>query len=116
MSNQTPRINASEVNSTQHSVFRIIAKVIDQVQPTELVVQSPSGNGELITLPPVKLSQGSNIDVGSWYEFVCRTVDTGDVGLVALDSVKCELKEGEEMSIAGIVALQQLSSKFPDLY
>lgn len=70
----------------------------------------------MITLSQVKLSQGSNIEVGSWYEFVCRNVDTGDIGLMVLDSVKCELKEGEEISVSGIVALQQLSGKFPDLY
>lgn len=116
MSNQTPRIDPSEINSTQHSVFRIIAKVIDQPQPNELIIQSPSTNSEMITLSQVKLSQGSNLEIESWYELVCRSVDTGDAGLMVLDSVKCELKDGEDISITGIVALQQLSSKFPDLY
>lgn len=116
MSNQTPRIDPSQISNTQHSVFRIIAKVLDQPQPKELILQSPTTNGEMITLSQVKLSQGSNIEVGSWYEFVCRNVDTGDIGLMVLDSVKCELKEGEEISVSGIVALQQLSGKFPDLY
>lgn len=116
MSNQTPRIDPSQVSNTEHAVFRIIGKVIDQPQPTALVVQSPATNGEMLTLSQVKLSQGSNIEVGSWYEFVCRSVDTGDVGLMVLDSVKCELKEGEDISVSGVVALQQLSAKFPDLY
>ena len=119
---QTPRIDpatiASGTSSASVSLFRLIAQVAAQPTETTLVLKSPSGpSKELITLNNVRLTAASRqYDTGKWYEFICRASDSGEVGFLVLDSVECVLREGEELSLDGVVALQQLSSKFPDIY
>lgn len=116
MATETPRIDPSELTTTDASVFRIIAQVKGQPTENTLVLASPSTNNEMITMNDVRVSMTKQFDVDSWYEFVCRSSDSGEVGFLVLDAVECVLGEGEEISIDGIVALQQLSKKFPEIY
>lgn len=119
MSSETPRLGPSEVSSTTAPVFRLIAQVVSQPSDSSLILRSPNDakTEEMITLNNVKVTDTSKTyESEKWYEFICRSSDSGDVGFLVLDSVECPLAEGETMSIAGIVALQNLSKRFPDLY
>ncbi|AAS52552.1 AEL133Cp [Eremothecium gossypii ATCC 10895] len=116
MSHQTPRLDPAQIASTNHSVFRLIAKVVAQPKQEEITIQSPTTNREMVTLGSVRVSQLTKFKVEQWYEFVCRASDSGDAGVFVLDSVELPLPSGEELSVDGVVALQQLCSKFPEMY
>ncbi|CCD23063.1 Rfa3p NDAI_0B00290 [Naumovozyma dairenensis CBS 421] len=117
MASETPRLDPTEIANSNASVFRIIAQVKSQPTESTLILSSPSKGNEMITLSNVRLSMTRTpFQIDSWYEFVCRANDTGDVGFLILDSVPCILKENESISIDGIVALQQLTKKFPEIY
>ena len=116
MASETPRIDPSEITSNTSPVFRIIAQVKSQPSENTLILASPTTGGEMITLDSVRVSMNKTFGVDSWYEFVCRSSDNGDVGFLVLDAVKCVLNENEEISVNGIIALQQLTKKFPEIY
>ena len=116
MSNQTPRVDPQYIAQLQSPVFRIIGKVVSQTGGQEIVITSPTTGGEMITLSNAKTAATNNFEIDNWYEFVCRSNDSGDAGFLVLDAVKCVLAPGEPLSVNGVVALQQLSSQFPELY
>lgn len=116
MSSETPRLDPREIAGNVSPVFRLIAQVKSQPTESTLVLSSPTEGDEMITLSNVRISLNKQFDVDGWYEFVCRSSDSGEVGFLVLDAVQCLLKENEEISIKGIVALQQLSQKFPEIY
>ncbi|SCV00934.1 LAMI_0G08240g1_1 [Lachancea mirantina] len=116
MSSQTPRVDPQQISQLNFPVFRLIGQVTSQPQQDQIIIASPTTGGEMVALTNVRTSNNSNYDIQGWYEFVCRTNDSGDAGFLVLDSVKCLLPQGEEMSVNGVVALQQLSGKFPELY
>ncbi|SCW03155.1 LAFE_0G04170g1_1 [Lachancea fermentati] len=116
MSSQTPRVDPQNIAQCNSPVFRIIGQVKSQPQQDQIIVASPTTGGEMVTLSNVRTSSNVNFEIGAWYEFVCRSNDSGDVGFLVLDSVKCVFPAGEEISVGGVVALQQLCSKFPELY
>ncbi|AET41408.1 Rfa3p Ecym_8114 [Eremothecium cymbalariae DBVPG len=116
MSHHTPRIDPTQVSSTSCSVFRLIGRVAAQPKQDEITIQSPTTNREMITLTSIRVSQLTKFSVDSWYEFVCRAKDSGDAGFFVLDSIKLPLPDGDELSVEGVVALQQLTSKFPEIY
>lgn len=116
MSSETPRIDPSEIAGSVHPVFRLIAQVKQQPTESTLVLASPTVGNEMMTLNDVRVSMNKQFQIGDWYEFVCRSSDSGEVGFLILDAVLCKFPEGEEISIDGVVALQQLAKKFPDIY
>lgn len=119
MSSETPRLNPTEISTSNASVFRLIAQVVSQPTESSLILKSPcdAKTGEMITLNNVKVTvTNKTYEVDQWYEFICRASDSGDVGFLVLDSVDCKLSENESISINGIIALQNLAKKFPDLY
>ena len=116
MSSETPRIDPSEVASSIYPVFRLIAQVKQQPTESTLILASPTVGNEMITLNNVRVSMNKQFQLGSWYEFVCRASDSGEVGFLILDAVLCKLQGDEDISIDGIVALQQLTKKFPEIY
>jgi len=119
MSSETPRLSPTEISNTTVSIFRLIAQVVSQPTSSTLILKSPSDakTEEMITLSNVKLTMADKTyETDQWYEFICRASDSGDVGFLVLDSVSCPLMENEQMSIIGVVALQNLAKRFPDLY
>lgn len=116
MASETPRIDPSEITSNTSPVFRIIAQVKSQPNESTLVLSSPTTGGEMISLNNVRVSMNRKFDEDSWYEFVCRSSDNGDVGFLVLDAVQCIFPENEAISVEGVVVLQQLSKKFPEIY
>ena len=119
MSSETPRLNPNEISNSTVSIFRLIAQVVSQPTQSSLILKSPvdAKTNEMITLNNIKLAvTDKTYEVDQWYEFICRASDSGDVGFLVLDSVNCPLQENEQMSIKGVVALQNLSKRFPDLY
>lgn len=115
MSTSTPRVDPQQIGQLSSPVFRIIGQVTAQPQPNQIIVASPTSGGEMVSLSNVQTSTSINYELQAWYEFVCRTNDSGDVGFMVLDSVKCVLPPGESMSVGGVVALQQLSNRFPEI-
>lgn len=116
MASETPRIDPREIAQNLHPVFRLIAQVKSHPSENRLVLSSPTDGGEMITLTNVRVSMNKQFESGSWHEFVCRSSDSGDTEFLVLDAVPCVLKENEQISIEGIVTLQQLSKKFPEIY
>ncbi|EDO18996.1 hypothetical protein Kpol_2002p67 [Vanderwaltozyma polyspora DSM 70294] len=116
MASETPRLDPREIAENVSPVFRLIAQVKSQPSESSLVLSSPSEGGEMITLSNVRVSMNREFDTDAWYEFVCRSSDSGEVGFLVLDAVPCILEENEQISIDGIVALQQLTKKFPEIY
>lgn len=116
MSYQTPRIDPQQISTSGLSMFRLIGKVISQSINNEITISSPTLNNKMIELTHVRVSQVANLVIEKWYEFVCRMNDSGDSGFLVLDAVECKLPPGEDISVDGIVALQQLTKKFPNLY
>ncbi|QLG75027.1 hypothetical protein HG535_0H03540 [Zygotorulaspora mrakii] len=116
MASETPRIDPCEVAHTQSPVFRIIAQVKGQPSESSLILSSPSEGNEMITLSDVKVSLNKHFEIDSWHEFICRSSDTGETGFLVLDSVPCILKENEQVSVDGIVALQRLAKQFPEIF
>lgn len=116
MASETPRLDPREIAQDHSPVFRIIAQVKSQPSESALVLCSPTEGGEMITLSNVRVSMNKQFEVDSWHEFVCRSSDSGDVGFLVLDAVPCILKENEQISVDGIVALQRLCKKFPEIY
>lgn len=115
MSHQTPRIDPTRIGSSNHSIFRLIGKVLSQPSRDDITIQSPTTANKMITLSSVRVSQSKNFKLDQWYEFVCRANDTGDAGFLVLDSLELPLRSGDQLSIEGVVALQQLSEKFPEV-
>lgn len=116
MSSETPRLDPSEISGTAHPVFRLIAQVKQQPTETSLILSSPTVGNEMLTLNDIRLTMNKQFQIGDWYEFICRANDNGEVGFMILDAVLCQLPDDEEISVDGIVALQQLSKKFPEIY
>ncbi|QLQ77951.1 hypothetical protein HG537_0A01980 [Torulaspora globosa] len=116
MASETPRIDPREISSNVSPVFRLIAQVKSQPTENTLVLGSPTDGGELVTLSNVRVSLNKQFETGSWHEFVCRSSDSGDVEFLVLDAVPCVLGDNEQISIDGVVALQQLTKKFPEIY
>ncbi|CAR23962.1 Replication factor A protein 3 [Lachancea thermotolerans] len=115
MATSTPRVDPQQIGQLSSPVFRIIGQVTAQPQPTQIIVASPTTGGEMISLTNVQTSSNVNYELQAWYELVCRANDFGDAGFLVLDSVKCVFPPGESISVAGVVALQQLSSKFTEI-
>ncbi|SCU96074.1 LAFA_0G04082g1_1 [Lachancea sp. 'fantastica'] len=115
MSSLTPRVDPQQLGQLSSPVFRIIGQVTAQPQRDQIIIASPTTGGEMVSLTNVRTSTSVNYELQEWYEFVCRSNDSGDVGFLVLDSVKCVFPPGETISIAGVVALQQLAPKFPEL-
>lgn len=116
MATKTPRLDPREITASEAPVFRIIAQVKAQPSENRLVIASPTEGGEMVTLSDVRVSMSKNFEVGSWQELICRSSDNGDVGFLVLDAVACPFKNGEDISIPGVVTLQTLSKKFPEIY
>lgn len=116
MASETPRLDPREITSSQVPVFRLIAQVKSQPSENKLVLASPTEGGEMVTLADVRVSMSKNFEVGSWQELVCRSSDNGDVGFLVLDAVACPFKTGEDISVEGVVALQNLCKRFPEIY
>ncbi|QLL30385.1 hypothetical protein HG536_0A02020 [Torulaspora globosa] len=116
MASETPRIDPREIAQNVCPVFRLIAQVKSQPTENTLVLSSPTDGGEMVTLTNVRVSLNKQFEAESWHEFVCRSSDSGDVEFLVLDAVPCVLKENEQISVDGIVALQQLCRKFPEIY
>ncbi|AMD20351.1 HDL393Cp [Eremothecium sinecaudum] len=116
MSHQTPRVDPSRIGTSNYSVFRLIGKVTAQPSQDEITIQSPTSNGGMITLSSVRVSQLTKFKIDVWYEFLCRANDTGDAGFLVLDVLELPLTDGEQLSIDGVVALQNLTEKFPEMY
>lgn len=116
MASETPRIDPREIAQNVCPVFRLIAQVKSQPTENTLVLGSPTDGGEMVTLSNVRVSLNKQFEPESWHEFVCRSSDSGDVEFLVLDAVPCVLKPNEQISVDGIVALQQLSRKFPEIY
>ncbi|CCH60367.1 hypothetical protein TBLA_0C05690 [Henningerozyma blattae CBS 6284] len=119
MASETPRIPATQINN-QPSVFRIIGKIKSQPNESTLILESPVGELnaiEMITINNVRITtMNQKFQIGKWYEFVCRSSDNGDSGFLVLDALECVLKENEDISVEGIVALQNLYGKFPEIF
>ncbi|CCE63428.1 hypothetical protein TPHA_0E03380 [Tetrapisispora phaffii CBS 4417] len=116
MASETPRLDPTEIKDNSFPVFRLIGLVTSQPTESALTLKSPTKDGEMISLTNIRVSMNKQFEVDAWYEFVCRSSDNGDIGFLILDAVKCILEENETISIDGIVALQQLSKKFPEIY
>lgn len=116
MASETPRIDPRQIAQNLHPVFRLVAQVSSQPSENTLVLSSPTDGGEMITLENVRVSMNKQFATGSWHEFVCRSSDSGDLEFLVLDAVPCVLRENEQISVEGIVTLQQLSQKFPEIY
>ncbi|CAI4044321.1 hypothetical protein SUVZ_10G0340 [Saccharomyces uvarum] len=122
MASETPRIDPTEISNINAPVFRIIAQIKSQPTESQLVLQSPTmsstdgGEIEMITLNNIRVSMNKTFEVDSWYEFVCRNNDDGELGFLILDAVLCKFKENEELSLHGAVALQRLCKKYPEIY
>ncbi|CCF58771.1 hypothetical protein KAFR_0F01740 [Kazachstania africana CBS 2517] len=117
MASETPRLDPREISQTHVPVFRLIAQIKSKSSDSILILNSPTVENEMITLDNVRVSSTSiNFEIDSWYEFVCRSSDDGETGFLVLDAVPCKLQEGENISINGIVQLQNLSKKFPEIY
>lgn len=114
MSNETPRIAPNNLVNGP-AVFRLIGQIDQQVNESAIIIKSYITPTEEIKIKNVKVNT-SDIEVGKWYEFVCRNSDSGDDGILVLDCIQCPLPDGEEMSIEGVVALQNICGKFPEIY
>lgn len=114
--NVTPRLDPTQITHSTAKIFRLIAQVKKQPTDDTLILSSPTTGKEFITLDNVRVTTSKKFDIDGWYEFICRGNDSGDNDFLILDSIDCKLNGGENISIDGIVALQQLCSKFPEMY
>lgn len=100
MASETPRVDPTEISNVNAPVFRIIAQIKSQPTESQLILQSPtisSKNGseiEMITLNNIRVSMNKTFETDSWYEFVCRNNDDGELGF--FDSRRCTMQiQGE---------------------
>lgn len=114
--NVTPRVDPTRINQSTAKIFRLIAQVKKQPTDDTLILSSPTTGNEFIALDNVRVTTSKKFNLDSWYEFICRGNDSGDNEFLILDSIECKLNDGENISIDGIVALQQLASTFPEMY